>query len=296
MAVNKVVLGNETLLDLTGDTATAADVASGKTFHLASGVQATGQLDTGGEGVAVFYGTCATAATTAAKVVDCDGFTSAHLVAGTVVIVNFTYAQTYTGAPTLNVESTGAKNIRRYGATNAARYEWLAGEVLAFVYDGTYWYLLDGGIATTTYYGATRLSSAVASTATSLAATPYAVKQAYDLANGKQDALVSGTNIKTINGNSLLGSGDIEISGGGSSVAYFNAYESTYAEIEAAYTAGKACFARDSGGILPLAYASSEVFSFCAAVSIPEYEGVIFAQYANVDAEDTWSGDVVQIS
>lgn len=35
--------------------------------------------------------------------------------------------------------------------------------------------------------------------------------------NAKQDALVSGTNIKTINGNSLLGSGDITIEGGGTS-------------------------------------------------------------------------------
>ena len=34
--------------------------------------------------------------------------------------------------------------------------------------------------------------------------------------NAKQDALVSGTNIKTVNGNSLLGSGDITIEGGGS--------------------------------------------------------------------------------
>lgn len=33
--------------------------------------------------------------------------------------------------------------------------------------------------------------------------------------NGKQDALTSGTNIKTINGQSLLGSGNITISGGG---------------------------------------------------------------------------------
>ena len=32
---------------------------------------------------------------------------------------------------------------------------------------------------------------------------------------GKQDNLVSGTNIKTINSQSLLGSGDIVISGGG---------------------------------------------------------------------------------
>ena len=34
---------------------------------------------------------------------------------------------------------------------------------------------------------------------------------------GKQDVLVSGTNIKTINGTSILGSGDITISGGSSS-------------------------------------------------------------------------------
>ena len=32
--------------------------------------------------------------------------------------------------------------------------------------------------------------------------------------NGKQDALVSGTNIKTVNNNSLLGSGNIDISSG----------------------------------------------------------------------------------
>lgn len=35
--------------------------------------------------------------------------------------------------------------------------------------------------------------------------------------NGKQDVLVSGVNIKTINGNSLLGSGNIEIQGGSGS-------------------------------------------------------------------------------
>lgn len=34
----------------------------------------------------------------------------------------------------------------------------------------------------------------------------------------KQDRLVSGTNIKSINGNSLLGSGDLTIEGGGSSI------------------------------------------------------------------------------
>ena len=34
--------------------------------------------------------------------------------------------------------------------------------------------------------------------------------------NNKQDKLISGTNIKTVNGTSILGSGDITISGGNS--------------------------------------------------------------------------------
>lgn len=48
MAVNKVVYGGNTLIDLTSDTATASDVAQGKTFHLADGTQATGTASGGG--------------------------------------------------------------------------------------------------------------------------------------------------------------------------------------------------------------------------------------------------------
>lgn len=40
--VNKVVYGGSTLIDLTGDTITAADVINSKTFHLKSGAAATG--------------------------------------------------------------------------------------------------------------------------------------------------------------------------------------------------------------------------------------------------------------
>lgn len=42
MAVNKVVFGSETLIDLTEDTATADTVAEGYTLHLANGQRATG--------------------------------------------------------------------------------------------------------------------------------------------------------------------------------------------------------------------------------------------------------------
>ena len=37
---------------------------------------------------------------------------------------------------------------------------------------------------------------------------------------GKQDTLVSATNIKTVNGSSLLGSGDLVVSGGGANLTY----------------------------------------------------------------------------
>lgn len=50
------------------------------------------------------------------------------------------------------------------------------------------------------------------------AAATYQVKGDYATTtqlNSKQDTLVSGTNIKTINGNSILGEGDITVSGGG---------------------------------------------------------------------------------
>ena len=40
--VNKVIYGGNTLIDLTGDDVTAADVLSGKKFHLPSGAQETG--------------------------------------------------------------------------------------------------------------------------------------------------------------------------------------------------------------------------------------------------------------
>lgn len=46
-----------------------------------------------------------------------------------------------------------------------------------------------------------------------------------ELIDYKQDALVSGTNIKTINNQSLLGSGNIDIQGGGSDVEAFTAAE-----------------------------------------------------------------------
>lgn len=50
---NKVIFGNETLIDLTSDTVTISDVAQGKTFHLPSGEPAIGTASCQGGGITI---------------------------------------------------------------------------------------------------------------------------------------------------------------------------------------------------------------------------------------------------
>ena len=50
MAANKVIVNNQTILDLTADTVTAATLKKGVTAHDASGTQITGTLESGGGG------------------------------------------------------------------------------------------------------------------------------------------------------------------------------------------------------------------------------------------------------
>lgn len=81
MAVNKVVYGNNTIIDLTGDTATAADVAQGKTFHLASGVQAVGTASTSSSSVLYFTSIACSATTGDFATVSDSAITADHVVA-----------------------------------------------------------------------------------------------------------------------------------------------------------------------------------------------------------------------
>jgi len=122
-----------------------------------------------------YYGTCETAAATQAKVVECEGF---KLETGTMIRVKFTNAQTYNGTATLNVNGTGAKNITRVGTTATTRYFWSAGEVVDFVYDGVNYIMEGRGIASTSYYGVTKLNSSIYSTSTSYALTPNGLNTA----------------------------------------------------------------------------------------------------------------------
>ena len=97
-----------------------------------------------GDANRVNYGTCSTAAATAAKMVDCAGF---ELITGSEITVKFTVTNTAT-QPTLNVNGTGAKAIYYRGDIIPPSY--LAnGRVYTFRYDGTN-YELVGDINTDT--------------------------------------------------------------------------------------------------------------------------------------------------
>ena len=136
----------------------------------------------------IWYATCSTGASTTAKTAT-SSTADFTLSTGNMVRVLFTNTNTAT-SPTISIDGSTAKNIRiRSGSTGAMTYMWRDNEVVDLVYDGTNFVMSDGAIATTTYYGITTLSSSTSSTSETVSATPKAVKTAYDLANGKADAV-----------------------------------------------------------------------------------------------------------
>ena len=104
------------------------------------------------------FGTCSTAAATAAKTVSVTSGTFS-LEAGARITVKFANANT-AGTPTLNVNSKGAKNIFHKGAqiTTGSNKSLLAGAV-DFIYDGTQWHLIGNYIDTNITYSVATTSA-----------------------------------------------------------------------------------------------------------------------------------------
>ena len=129
----------------------------------------------------IWYATCSTATGTADKVA-----TSATgdfvLAEGNMCVVNFTYYNNQT-EPYLSIDGCTKQRIKeRSGTGQITTALWRDGESITVVYDGTDFIVVEGGTASTSYYGVTKLSNSYSSTSQSLAATPQAVKYAYDLA------------------------------------------------------------------------------------------------------------------
>jgi hypothetical protein len=119
----------------------------------------------------VYYGTCATAASTAAKVVsvtDARGSAFFELTSGAIIFVKFTYANTVQSAISLNVNSTGAKTVKYKNLTTKAPVWNAANETIGFTYDGSNFITIDPfEVGATISYGQVdSTSTATAFTAT----------------------------------------------------------------------------------------------------------------------------------
>ena len=116
------------------------------------------------------YGTCDTAAGTAAKVVTCAGFTSDMLIAGCQINIKFTNGNSVPAQTTLNINSTGAKNA--YCDGSYANIFANAGEIIPFVYNGTAW------VAMRMWHTGNLAGGAYESVATAATANTLAKRQA----------------------------------------------------------------------------------------------------------------------
>ena len=153
-----------------------------------------------------------------------------------------TYSKPSTGIPKTDLASAVQTSLGKADTALQSYTEQYKGTITGVSANGTS--VATSGVAnipaaSTSKYGVTKLNSATNSTSTTEAATPSAVKAAYDLANSYKGTVtgvkVNGTTknpssgvvdlgtvitthqtLKTINGESIVGSGDITISGGSS--------------------------------------------------------------------------------
>lgn len=92
------------------------------------------------------YFTSSTAAGTAAKV-NATVTGTFVLCRGTTINVYFSTANSATSALTLNIGSTGAYTIyyKNAATSSSNQYLWAAGTTVTFTFNGSYWYVNDGG-------------------------------------------------------------------------------------------------------------------------------------------------------
>lgn len=148
----------------------------------------------------IFYGTCATAAGTAAKVVVCDNFTSSDLTEGTIILVKFSATNSgAVGSLTLNVNSTGAKKIQYINngtlgnLTNAGYIK--ASTTYMFVFDGTYWLFLHNYDSNTKYTAMTQANANAGTETTARTITAAVLKNAIKTHAQVHDVTVDGVSV-----------------------------------------------------------------------------------------------------
>jgi len=121
----------------------SASIASSNAFGIVKADGGTTFVSNGLVSAPLNRATSSTGASTAAKLAYLS-ITGFSLVSGAVIPVTFSNANSVEGAITLNVNSTGAKNVYVNNAITSSSNSltWTAGETLTFMYDGTQYRLL----------------------------------------------------------------------------------------------------------------------------------------------------------
>jgi hypothetical protein len=126
---------------------------------------------------------------------------------GQIVIVTFTNANT--GAATLNINSIGAAALKDNEGTALSAGALVAGGTYMFKHNGTNFWMVGasgssvGGTGTVESVTGDGVDNSDPDNPVLSFPTPAEI--------GAQETLVSGTNIKTVNGNSIVGSGDVDL-------------------------------------------------------------------------------------
>lgn len=148
---------NSLTLTMNGSTTNYnGSATAGKSWYAPTSAGTTGyNLISNGNGAPIWqqppYAECTTDGGTTAKTVSITNF---RLVIGARVVVKFSHAHTATDAATLNVSSTGAKQIVKFmpraffendassGSSITSSNSWSFNESLELVYDGNYWVIV----------------------------------------------------------------------------------------------------------------------------------------------------------
>ena len=163
------------------------------------------------------YVNCSTSSGVAAKTVTVPGFT---LSTGAILFIKMQYKNTSNSAVKLNVNSTGEIALYYNNLPVSSSNTWNAGDIVQVFYDGSYWRAFSVTVEQELDENSCNAVSCKAvaqelynvnSTIDDLGASITSLEGDLD---DKQDVLVSGQNIATINNQSLLNGGNITISGG----------------------------------------------------------------------------------
>ena len=189
-----------------------------------------------------FYGTCATAAGTAAKIVklvdtNTDAFSA---IAGMLLAVKFTNTNSVAN-PTLTLQTYGAvtlldaKNIYRYGTTapsTSSTSSWKAGSVVLLVYDGLAWQMCGWLNDDTLYTNNASLGTGFANQTNITSAT--AIKA--DFVNGTYTLVANGV-VGVIFTYDVLANSTLNIKAKGAKPIYYQGAAITEGVIKAGDTA-----------------------------------------------------------